>query len=243
MEQRDTRGQVSTARFKCMHHAGCNEGTHFEHKEKKEPWHEPGSTRWARQHVGNDKRQGQWDGFCVSHKGEAQEQSLTQGVSMSGAVRTGGLAEKGKGAGAGRVAGRKRKRQPEESNQAARISANLRVLAASHPRAWITEDLQVIPHAPHCRVQTHTDFEASEVLAMTTRIAMDFAEGKARPKADGTLTPGIGRWSGNTEDVIKEGSLPFLSLPRTKNRALGQSQHGVGACGSCGFGNSRVRGA
>lgn len=205
-------------------HSGCTEGKTFErHKDKKGPWHEAGATRWARQHVGADNRNGQWDGFCALHKGEAQEQSTAsaeQGTSTLGAVGTGGLAEKGKGAGAGpRAAARKRARKLA-SNNTARISTNLGLLAAAHPRAWTPEGVQAIPPPPQCRVQAHTDLEVSEVHEMTTRIAMEYTEGMPRPKADGSLTLGTGRWSGRTEDVIEVGSLPFLRLPRARNRAL-----------------------
>ena len=82
-------------------------------------------------------------------------------------------------------------------------------------------DAEDIPPPPQRRVQAHTDLEACEILKMTTRVAMEYTEGMPRPKPDGTLTPGTGRWSGEIEDVMgMMGSLPFMPLPRARIRTL-----------------------
>ena len=216
-----------------MHPAGCKEGAHFDEKEKKGPWHEEGAKRWARQHSAQDDREGLWDAFCRSHMAEAQatsrasatqgsscsgRASATQGSSCSGVVRAGGAKEavSNPHAGCRDAGGKKRPRQAP--NKDALISQNLALLASSHPRGWM--DAEDIPPPPQRRVQTHTDFEAGEILKMTTRVAMEYTEGMPRPKPDGTLTPGTGR-SGGIEDVMgMMGSLPFMPLPRARIRAL-----------------------
>ena len=82
-------------------------------------------------------------------------------------------------------------------------------------------DAEDIPPPPQRRTQTYTDLEAGEILKMTTRVAMEYTEGMPRPKPDGTLTPGTGRWSGEIEDVMgMMGSLPFMPLPRARIRTL-----------------------
>ena len=204
-----------------MHPAGCKEGAHFDEKEKKGPWHEEGAKRWARQHSVQDDCEGLWDAFCWSHMAEAQatsRASATQGSSCSGVVRAGGAKEtvSNPHAGSREAGGKKRPRQAPDKD--ALISQNLALLAASNPRGWM--DAEDIPPPPQRRVQTHTDFEAGEILKMTTRVAMEYTEGMPRPKPDGTLTPGTGRWSGGIEDVMGMGSLQFMPLPRARIRVL-----------------------
>ena len=131
MEQRDTRGQASTARFKCMHPAGSNEGAHFLRREGR------AMARWARQHSAQDDHEGLWDAFSRSHMAEAQatsRASATQGSSCSGVVRAGGAKETvfNPHAGSRDAGGKKRPRQAP--NMDAFISQNLALLAASNPR-------------------------------------------------------------------------------------------------------------
>ena len=163
--------------------------------------------------------------------------SATEGSSCSGVVRAGGAKEtvSNPHAGCRDAGGKKRPRQAP--NKDALISQNLALLAASHPRGWM--DAEDIPPPPQRRVQTHTDLEACEILKMTTRVAMEYTEGMPRPKPDGTLTPGTGRWSGGIEDVMgMMGSLPFHAAPASEDSGakteavggLGRSQHGAGAC-------------
>ena len=54
-------------------------------------------------------------------------------------------------------------------------------------------DADNIPPPLQRRVQTHKGSETGEILKMTTRVAMEYTERMARPKPDGTLTPGTGR--------------------------------------------------
>ena len=81
-----------------MHPAGCKEGAQFDEKEKKGQWHEEGAKRWARQHSGQDDREGLLDAFCRSHMAKAEatsRASATEGSSCSGVVRAGGFAAGG----------------------------------------------------------------------------------------------------------------------------------------------------
>ena len=81
-----------------MYPAACKEGTHFDENEKKRPWHEEETKRWARHHSAQDDREGLWDVFGRSHMAEAQatnRASATQCSSCSGVVRAGGFAARG----------------------------------------------------------------------------------------------------------------------------------------------------
>ena len=173
MEQRDTRGQASTARFKCMHPAGSNEGAHFLRREGR------AMARWARQHSAQDDHEGLWDAFCRSHMAEAQatsrasatqgssadtqatnRASATQGSSCSGVVRAGGAKETVSNPHAGSRDAKGKKRPRQAPNKDALISQNLALLAASNPRGWM--DAENIPPPPQRRAQTHIDLEAGK---------------------------------------------------------------------------------